>query len=214
MLDWFRSLMPKEERFFPLFESHARLLVAGAGALRGLLDGGETVPRYCREIAEHEDAADAVTREVLQAVRRTFITPFDRGDIKDLIQSMDDAIDEMNQVRKTITLFELREFDPLMREMGDLVVQVAGITAEAVPLLRALGPNAARLSALAEEVVRIEGRSDDLHDEGLRRLFKAHRASDPMAYTIGAEVYGRLEEVVDKFEDVADEISAIVLENV
>ena len=64
-----------------------------------------------------------ITREVLLALRRTFITPFDRADIKDLITSMDDAIDQMNGTAKTITLFEVRTFDPLMREMGDLIVK-------------------------------------------------------------------------------------------
>ena len=59
---------------------------------------------------EHE--ADEITREVLLAVRRTFITPFDRGDIKDLITSMDDAIDQMHKTAKAITLFELRSFEP------------------------------------------------------------------------------------------------------
>jgi uncharacterized protein len=71
----------------------------------------------------HEHEADGITREVLLAVRRTFITPFDRGDIKDLITSMDDAIDQMHQTAKTIPLFEVRSFEPAMREMGEFVVQ-------------------------------------------------------------------------------------------
>ena len=113
MLAWFQALMPKEERFVALFVQHSHTLVAGAQALRKLLEGGETVPRYCREIVAREHDADQITREVLLAVRRTFITPFDRADIKDLITSMDDAIDQMNQTAKTITLFEVRTFDPL-----------------------------------------------------------------------------------------------------
>jgi predicted phosphate transport protein (TIGR00153 family) len=206
--------MPKEERFFPLFEKHSRELVAGAVAMRAALDGGEEVARFCREVAAHEAAADEVTREVMLAVRRSFITPFDRGDIKDLIQSMDDAIDQMNQVTRTIMLYEVREFDPLMREMGDIIIKTAQLTAEAVPLLRRLGPHVGRLGTLTEEVTRLEGRSDELHEQGLRQLFRAHGNSNPMAYIIGSEVYGRLEKVVDSFEDVADEISAIVIEHV
>ena len=69
-------------------------------------------PHYCRQIVAREHEADEITREVLLAVRRTFITPFDRGDIKDLITSMDDAIDQMHQTAKAITLFELRSFEP------------------------------------------------------------------------------------------------------
>ena len=213
MLSLFRALMPKEERFFPLFEEQARVLMAGAEAMRALLNGGEDVPRYCQEIAVHETAADEVTSHVMLAVRRSFITPFDRGDIKDLIQSMDDAIDQMHQTGKTIMLYEVREFDPLMREMGDIIIKAAAITVKVVPLLRAIGPQASRLSLMTEEMRHLESRSDELHEEGLRQLYRKYGASDPMAYIIGSEVYGRLEKVVDSFEDVADEISGIVIEH-
>jgi hypothetical protein len=91
MLGWFRALMPKEERFFDLFTRHAQVTLAAAEALRALLKGGDNVPQCCLEITKLENEADEITREVLTALRRTFITPLDRGDIKDLITSMDDA---------------------------------------------------------------------------------------------------------------------------
>jgi len=84
-MSWLQALMPTDDRFFELFAAHSRTILAGATDLRALLDGGDQVPRRCKSILEHEEAADAITRDVLQSVRRTFITPFDRGDIKDLI---------------------------------------------------------------------------------------------------------------------------------
>jgi uncharacterized protein Yka (UPF0111/DUF47 family) len=123
MLGWFRALMPKEERFFDLFTRHAQVTLAGAESLRALLKGGDNVLQCCREIAKRENEADEITREVLTALRRTFITPLDRGDIKDLITSMDDAIDQMHQTAKTIALFELRSFDAPMQEMGEIIVR-------------------------------------------------------------------------------------------
>ena len=100
--------MPKEERFFELFARHAQVTLTAAEALRALLNRGDDVLRHCQEISAREVEADEITREVLAALRRTFITPLDRGDIKDLITSMDDAIDQMNQTARTITLFERR----------------------------------------------------------------------------------------------------------
>ncbi|WP_102957881.1 DUF47 domain-containing protein [Mangrovicella endophytica] len=214
MLGWFRALMPREDRFFDLFAAHSQVVVGGAEALHKLLAGGEAVERHCREIVELEHQADAITRDVLLAVRKSFITPFDRGDIKDLIQSMDDAIDMMQKTVKTITLFEQKSFDPLMQEMGGVIVQAAHLVAEAIPLLDKVGTHATRLGALAEEVMRVEGRADELHDEGLKDLFRRHGQTNPMAYLIGSEIYGQLEKVVDRFEDVANEISGIVIENV
>ena len=214
MLGWFRALLPREDKFFDLFAEHARTVVSGAEALQKLLAGGDGVDRHGREIIELEDKADAITANVLIAVHKSFITPFDRGDIKDLIQSMDDAIDMMRKVVKTVTLFEQKEFDPKMQEMGALIVQAAKLNAEAIPLLGKVGTHAARLQALAEEVTRVEGRADDLHEQGLKDLFHKHGKTDPMAYMIGSEIYGELEKVVDRFEDVANEISGIVIENV
>ncbi|WP_020187193.1 DUF47 domain-containing protein [Methylopila sp. 73B] len=214
MLGWFRALMPKEERFFDLFERHSQTLVSGARALEGLLEGGDGVAARAREIADYEHQADEVTRDVLLAVRRSFITPFDRGDITDLIQSMDDAIDQMHRVAKTVLLYELTTFDPVMREMAACVAEAARLTAEAIPLLKTPNANAARLGELTEQIVAVEGRSDELHDQGLKALFKGEGQANPMAYIIGSEIYGQLEDVVDRFEDVANEINGIVVENV
>jgi uncharacterized protein len=167
--------MPREERFFELFVRHAQVTLAGAEALRALLSGGGDVVRCCNEVNSRENEADEITREVLTALRRSFITPLDRGDIKDLITSMDDAIDQMNKTVKVIHLFEFRGFQPSMQEMGELIVRAAKVTLEAVPLLRSIGKQAGRLNALTEEIIRIEGQSDELHDKGRRdRLHDRH----------------------------------------
>ena len=212
MLGWFRALMPKEERFFELFVRHSQLTLAGAQALRGLLKGGDDVVRCCREINARENEADEVTRAVLTALRRSFITPLDRGDIKDLITSMDDAIDQMNKTAKVINLFELKSFEPPMQKMGEIIVRAATLSLEAVPLLRSIGRESGRLNSLTEEIIRIEEDADQLHDQGRKELFKG--APNAIAFVVGTEVYDHLEKVVDRFEDVANEISAIVIENV
>ncbi|HEX8048674.1 DUF47 family protein [Rhizobium sp.] len=205
--------MPREDRFFDLFERHSRTIVGAAEALNELLAGNDT-EQHCQRIVALENEADEIAREVLLAVRRSFITPFDRGDIKDLIMSMDDAIDMMHKTVKTIRLFEQTSFDPRMQEMGAAIVQAAKLVAEAIPLLDRMSANSARLSVLTEEVVKVEGRSDELHEQGLKDLFRRYGGSNPMAYIIGSEIYGELEKVVDRFEDVANEISGIVIENV
>src|SRR5882724_8308037 len=134
MLGWFKALMPKEDRFFALFAKRATIVVAGAESLRGAHKGGDEVERYCRIVSERENEADEVTREVLIAVRRTFITPFDRTDIQDLVSSLDDSIDQMNKTAKAIMLFEVRQFEPQMQQMGDIIFQASNLILEAMPL--------------------------------------------------------------------------------
>lgn len=213
MMGLFRKLLPREDAFFELFERHSQRIVGAAEALERLL-AGHDVEANAERIVRLEDEADDITREVLQAVRRSFITPFDRGDIKDLIQSMDDAIDMMHKVVKTVRLFGLTHFDPGMQEMGKAVVQAAHLIAGAIPLLDRINANAAELGAIAEEVMRVEGHSDQLHEDGLRDLYRRHGMNDVMAYIVGSQLYGDLEKVLDRFEDVANEISGIVIENV
>jgi hypothetical protein len=214
MLGWFKALMPKEERFFTLFTQHATIVVAGAEALRGVLKGGEEVERFCCLVSEREKEADEITRQVLMAVRRTFITPFDRTDIQDLISSLDDSIDQMNKTAKTIMLFEVRQFEPQMQQMGDIIFQASHLILEAMPLLASIPRNAGRLAALTEEVIAIEERADQLHDQGRKTLFLASKNAqrNVMDYITGNELYDHLETVVDRFEDVSNEINALLVD--
>src|ERR1700759_124974 len=142
MLGWFRALMPKQERVFEYFVQHAQVTLVAAEALRALVSGTGDPLKSCNEVHDRELEADAITRDVLTALRRSFITPLDRGDIKDLITSMDDAIDQMNKTMKVIRLFEFHNFAPRMLEMGELVVRAAKINLQAVPLLRSIGKEA------------------------------------------------------------------------
>jgi predicted phosphate transport protein (TIGR00153 family) len=205
--------MPKEDRFFELFDRHAATLIAGAASLRAMLDGGDQVASRCAEVMDHEHAADDVAREVLLAVRRSFITPFDRGDIRGLANSLDDSIDQMQKTAKAVTLFEIQEFTPEMRELGDVIVEAAGLTAEAVSLLPKMQRNQKRLNELTEQITRLESRSDEIYDLGMKGLFRAEHDSGAMAFIVGREIYSDLEKVVDRFEDVANRISGILVEH-
>jgi len=206
--------MPREEKFFGHFNDHARTLVDGAVALRDLLEGGPNVTAACNRIFEHEDKADAIAREVLLSVRRSFITPFDRSDIKDLINQLDDSIDQMKKTAKAITLFEVTQFELHQRQMADIILRCAELTVEAVALLGSLRENSGRINAITEEITRLEEQADELNDQGIKALFLKSRNGNAMDFIIGNEIYDHLEKVVDRFEDVANRISGIVIEQV
>ena len=214
MLRWFRAFLPREERFFDLFDRHAQTVLQGAQALQAMLRGGDETPVFCQRVSQFENDADGITREVLTAVRRTFITPFDRGDIKNLITAMDDAIDQMQQTSKAVVLFEVRTFEPPMREIGALLVDCANLVVKALPLLQSIGENMVEVTRITEELTKLEGRVDDLHDIGLKELFLKHRNANTMDFIVGAEIYDHLEKVADRFDDVANEINSIMIEQV
>jgi predicted phosphate transport protein (TIGR00153 family) len=214
MLRWFQALMPREDRFFDLYCRHAALLVEGAEALHALLGGGPGLAEAAHRVIALEQQADLIARDVLLLVRRTFITPFDRSDIKDLINTLDDTIDQMQKTAKAVLLFEVEELDPEMAEMGECIVQSSKLTFEAVGLLRSLRDNATRLNTITEEIIRLEDGVDTLNDTGFKSLFRRHRDGNAMHYLVGVDIYDHLEKVMDRFEDVANRISGIVIEHV
>ena len=110
MFNWFQRLLPHTGDFFGMFETHAATIVGAASAMTQLVDGGAPQKQYIAEVDRQEHLADDIIREVLRTVRRTFLTPFDRGAITSLIASMDDAVDEMQAAARAIDLYELVEF--------------------------------------------------------------------------------------------------------
>ena len=100
-----------------------------------------------------------------------------------------------------------------MRELGDIAVQCAALTVEAVSLLPAMRKNHDRLNELTERIARLESDSDILYDEGMKALYHGHRAGDAMPFIIGAEIYDHLEKVVDRFEDVSNRINGVLVEH-
>ena len=130
--------------------------------------------RNYQTVMDREQDADNVTREVLIAVRRTFITPFDRGNIRDLITSMDNSIDQMQKTAKSIMLFDVTEFTPQMRDMADAIVKCAELVQEGVPLLQSISAEAGHISDLTAQISALEGKADEMHDNGLRELYQAN----------------------------------------
>jgi uncharacterized protein len=212
-LNLFKRIMPGGGGFFEMFASHAATLVKGADTMAAMFAGQLPIPQACDAITDYEHQADAITRDVLVAVRRSFFVPFDRSAIASLVSAMDDAIDEMRQTAKAITLYDVTAFEPQMCEMAALAGQSARLVAEGVSLLRSVRRNARQLDRITENIVHLEGAADDLHEDGLRAIFKAHGEAKPMAYFIGREIYSHLERVLDRFEDVANEIQGIVIDH-
>ncbi len=213
MFAWFQKLLPRTGNFFELFEAHATSIVAAANATGRLLQGGPSVPDHVREIREREHDADEIIREVLTTVRRTFLTPFDRGAITGLINAMDDAVDEMHAAASAIELYEIREFEREMKDMAAIIVDAARLTAEAMPLLRDVAANAGRLHELTERLVRMEGHADEIHAAGLKKAFQQHGANDTLRFIVAREIYKHLERITDSFEDVANVIDGIVIDH-
>jgi predicted phosphate transport protein (TIGR00153 family) len=212
MFAWFQRVLPRTGDFFGMFEAHSATLVGASQALIKLVDGGTPHKQYIAEIDRREHEADDIIREVLITVRRTFLTPFDRGAITSLIGAMDDAVDEMQATARAIDIYQLGSFTPEMRQMAGMIAEASSLTAEALPLLRNISSNGARIHEITEKVVRLEGDADDAREAGLKKAFQ-QEAGDPMRFMVSREIYKHLERVTDALEDVANEIDGIVIDH-
>jgi predicted phosphate transport protein (TIGR00153 family) len=214
MFAWFQRLLPKSGDFFSMFERHGAATIAAAEALDAMVRSKTDTASAVRVIRDCEHQADEVIRETLHAVRQTFLTPFDRGAITSLIGSMDDVIDEMQGAAMAVEMYGITEFDPQMQEIGAITLEAARLIGEALPLLRDIARNGHRLHELTGQLVGLEGKVDMLYVAGMKAQYlKTRDGSKTLDFIVVRELYKHLERIADAFEDVANEIDALVIDH-
>jgi predicted phosphate transport protein (TIGR00153 family) len=206
--------MPREARFFALFDRHAELIVQGGRAnaelVRGYADQGLRAGLIQR-IGDVERSADKVTYETVQLLHSTFITPFDRNDIHRLISGMDDILDLIQDSAESMILFDIQTLPPEAPQMARLLETCCEKVQAAVGLLSSMD-NASRALALAQEIDALESEADAVTRTGISRLFREEQ--DVRQLIKHKNVYEYLENAIDKCQDVANIIEAVVVENV
>jgi uncharacterized protein Yka (UPF0111/DUF47 family) len=114
-MNFISRLMPREGRFFSLFDQHAKLIVDGALALADVLKQYENQKDRetgIKNIEDAEHAADRITHETVQLLHTTFVTPFDRDDIHRMISRMDDVLDLIQDTGESLVLYDIQKITP------------------------------------------------------------------------------------------------------
>lgn len=207
-------LMPREPKFFELFNQHAQLVVAGSAVLAELLRGF-TREEHKREerinqILEIENRADSITHETVALLHRTFVTPLDREDIHRLISRMDDVLDLIQDTAESFQLYDIHNLTPEACELADLVHTCCLRMQKAVALLSDMSQSSQTLR-LCNEIDHLESEADRLMRTALSKLFREE--SDVRQLMKLETVYQLLESATDRCEDVANIIEGVVLEN-
>ena len=204
---------PNSGNYFILFNELAACSVRGAKVLAKMSSVNDPVAfeQHFREIRKIESEADEFTRTILLSLHKTFITPFDRSEIKDLAMALDDMIDYMEDIPQRATLYGPGEFTPEMATLGQIAVRATEKIQEAVALLSDM-KNAERILKICQEVGEVESEADRVMRAGVTRLFA--EVSDARALIRAKELYELLEEAVDRCEDAADVIHGVVLERI
>lgn len=204
-------LLPRETRFFDLFEQHAALTVVGCKEFLALVSTGANVPAKAKRIKEIEEETDQITHQCVEALHKTFITPIERDDIHRLITRMDDVMDFVEAASERIALYEITEMPSEVKDLADVLMRAAGEIVHAVAGLRDM-KHASKVLQACVDVNRLENEADAILRRAVARLFKEHR-DDPIHVIKWKEIYETLETATDRCEDVANTIEGIVLEN-
>ena len=205
--------MPREGRFFALFDSHAKLIVDGGLALADVLrhyENGADRVASLKLIEDAEHAADRITHETVQLLHSTFVTPFDRDDIHRLISRMDDVLDLIQDTGESLVLYDIQKVTPEAVQLAELVLSCAERVQAAVRLLNSMGEAPAMLK-ICQEIDKLESDADKVMRAAISRLFREE--TDVRQVIKLKAVYEALESATDMCQDVANVIESVVLEN-
>ncbi len=206
----FSRLMPREGRFFDLFNAHAAQIVEGSQALAQLFANFEQSSVYAERIDEAERSADKITHETITLLHKTFITPIDRDQIHQLITNMDDVLDLIQDVTESIVLYDIRRVSAEAQQLAQICQMTCGRVKAAVGLLSNLRDPEAILKT-CEEIDRLESDADRVMRSAMSRLFREE--PDVKQLIKLRSIYELLELITDRCEDVANIIEGIVLEH-
>ena len=213
---FFGKLLPREGNFFEMFNQHADRIVEAAHAFSKMVANYSDIEKreaYNREVDNAERAADRITHEVSRALHKTFITPIDRDQIHQLINTMDDVADLIQDSAETMVLYDVRHMTDDIVRLTDLSVKCCERLKDAVALIGKVRDAATAEATLktCEEIDKLESDADRVMRSAMSRLFREE--PDVRELIKLKAVYELLETITDKCEDVANLIEGIVLEN-
>jgi uncharacterized protein len=206
----FGRLLPREGRFFDLFNESVDLIAKAAEEFQLMLGDLAHSDSHSRAIKALEHQADNVTHKTVELLHMTFITPLDRDEIHTLITRLDDILDFLDAAAARIHLYKLREVPPEALQLAAICVKSTHAVRTAVKGLDDLKDIAA-INQLCVEINRLENDADHVLRSATARLFE--HENDVKRLIMYKEILELLETVTDRCEDVANVVQGITLEN-
>jgi len=201
------SFVPQKREFFVLYSRAARNTVEIARLLLELLQEFPRADGLLRDIKELEHEGDRLTREVVDLLNRTFVTPFDRDDMYELASALDDICDHIDEAAGNIAGYGITEIRPSAREQAEVILRATQKLCEAVERVDGFKNAERQLHELRD----LEDEGDRLNRESVSELFRTE--TDPIKIIRWKDIHEQLEEAVDACENAADVLEAILVKN-
>lgn len=202
------TLIPRNERFFDMFDAAASNLATASERMVDLFDNFENPREKAKAIKKLEREGDEITHKIIQSLHQSFVTPIDREDIALLTNRMDDVLDYMEGAVKRLFLYRIDQPTPRAIEITHIIEKVSIELTKAVPLLR-YPRRLKQILPHCVEIHRLENEADDLRHAALTDLFDEE--TDVREILKWRDIYQNLESAVDTGEDVANVLEGIVL---
>jgi uncharacterized protein len=203
-------LGPKNDVFFDLLEQAANNLNRGAKSFLELMENYTDIESKFNHIQDIEHKGDAITREVMEKLNKTFVTPIEREDISGIAFTLDEILDIITGVADRCVLYRIGSPTP---EMIALSNAMHGATTEVVKLIHSLRElKFDRIKDLSKSVKKWEMESDQIYRHAVAKLLNEENAN-PINVIKWKEIYEKLEDGVDFCEDVSNLVEGVVLKN-
>jgi Phosphate transport regulator (distant homolog of PhoU) len=208
----FQYFVPKDKKFFPLFEQASENLIDMAKLLKELVNLTDVAKRkeLTRKIEDLEHRGDDISHQIHLELGKNFITPFDREDIHTLASSLDDVADYIHGSANRMELYKLDSMTDPIIEMADLILEATEDVAKAVHELRNL-KNIRNITDSCVRINSIENKADYIFDKAVAELFEFEK--DAIVLIKYKEVLAAMETATDKCEDVANVLESILVKN-
>ena len=205
------GLFPKDTNFYDLFERGATKVHEGVQLLEELVKDFTHVPLKAKRIKDVEHEADLITHETVAKLNKTFLTPLDREDIRDLISSLDNILDHVEAAADQLSLYRITEVKPDLVLLTDILSHAMQEVRKTIGQLRHLKGTESILQHCIE-INRLENEGDFIYRSAIAKLFE--KGDDhPLDVLKWKEVYDSVEDAIDSCEDVANVIEAVALKN-
>ena len=205
-----RILLPKDRVFYNLFENVSEELVRMGEKLKETVNEPDfdTRSKYILELENMEHINDDHTHNIFTELGKNFITPFDREDIHELANSLDDISDYIYASAKKINFYRVNPNDIGFQKMADQIAIACVQIHNAVTELRNM-KNMRKITDALVAINSIENQADDIYDMSIERLFATEQ--DAKEVIKKREIYQAMENVTDKCEDAANVIESIIV---
>ena len=202
--------MPREQKFFDLFEDCTKNIVKSARALKEMIDTWQFIDSHVAEITELEHEGDSIAHQMISLLHRTFVTPFDREDIALLAHTMDDIVDYIHATADAMFIYKIPSPTQRAKELADIILQGAIEVEKAVKGLRHKS-EFKQILVHCVEINRLENMADRVYRAAIGELFDD---TTNIAQIIKwREIYEHMESATDRCEDVADALEGVALKN-